>query len=48
VKALDVMTRMYLSPEKLDESIAFYEHLFGVPTTLRFQYSEAHLELARE
>jgi hypothetical protein len=46
MKILQVFTRIYLEPGKLDQAIAFYECLFAERCQLRFQYPEAGLELA--
>ncbi|MBE3557727.1 MAG: VOC family protein [Ktedonobacteraceae bacterium] len=47
MKILEISPRIYLSPEKLDESIALYERLLGEKARLRFKYDEVNLELAQ-
>ncbi|MHB1390020.1 MAG: VOC family protein [Thermoleophilia bacterium] len=44
MKILNVLTRVYLSPEELDRTLAFYEELFGEKCRRRFKY--AGIELA--
>ena len=46
MKILGVLTRIYLSPSELDNTISFYKALFGEKCRMRFQYPEAELELA--
>ncbi len=41
-----MLTRIYLAPADLDETVAFYEKIFGVKCDQRFEYAEAGLELA--
>jgi len=41
-----VLTRVYLRPDALGPTIAFYEGLFGEACRLRFPYPAVHLELA--
>lgn len=41
-----VLTRIFVDSTGLDNSIAFYENLFGEKCELRFKYSEKELELA--
>lgn len=40
------LTRIFIDSIELEESICFYEKLFGVKCALRFKYSEKALELA--
>lgn len=47
MKIQRVLTRVYISPDDLEQSIAFYEQLFGEKSNLRFKYPEADLELAQ-
>jgi hypothetical protein len=47
MKVLQTLVRIYLSPEALDPTLAFYEGLFREKCRLRFVYSAAHLELAQ-
>lgn len=47
MKILDVLTRVYLPPDTLEQAITFYEGLFGQPCRLRFTYAAARLELAQ-
>lgn len=47
MKVLDALTRVYLPPDCLDSTIAFYEALFGETCRLRFSYPAVHLELAQ-
>lgn len=44
MKILQVITRLYLSREQLEASIAFYESLFGERSRLRESYPEAGIE----
>ena len=44
MKILQVITRLYLSREQLEASVAFYETLFGERSRLRETYPEAGLE----
>src|SRR5690242_12787623 len=46
MKILRILTRVYTSPDNLDQTIAFYEQLFGEKSNLRFKYPEVGLELA--
>jgi predicted enzyme related to lactoylglutathione lyase len=46
MKVLRVLTRVYLSPADLNETVKFYEKLFGVKCDLRLKYAEVGLELA--
>lgn len=46
MKILEVLTRIYISPEDLDGVIVFYEHIFGKKCRLRFKYHEVGLEFA--
>jgi len=39
-----VLNRIYV--KQIDQAIVFYEKLFGVKTSLRFDYKEKNLELA--
>ena len=41
-----VLTRIFIDPAELDESVAFHEKLFGEKCTLRFKYPQKELELA--
>lgn len=47
MRVLDVLTRVYLRPDALAPTIAFYESLFGETCRLRFSYAAVHLELAQ-
>lgn len=47
MKVLRTMARLYLHPEDLDATIAFYEELLGETSQLRFTYPAAGLELAQ-
>ena len=47
MKVLQTLVRIYLSPEALDPSLAFYEGLFRKKCRLRFVHSAARLELAQ-
>lgn len=47
MKILKILTRIYLSSDQLETSVAFYEALFGERCGVRFNYPEAHLELAQ-
>lgn len=44
---LNVLVRIYLRTEQLEETIAFYEALLGEKSHVRFKYPEAGLELAQ-
>lgn len=46
MKVIKVMTRIFLEPELLTETISFYENLFGEKCDVRFNYEEYKLELA--
>jgi predicted enzyme related to lactoylglutathione lyase len=46
VKIDQVLTRIFIPPSEFDESIRFYENLFGCKRDTRFHYSEKGLELA--
>lgn len=46
MKVIRVMTRIFLEPELLTETISFYENLFGEKCDVRFKYEEYKLELA--
>jgi len=46
MKVIRVMTRIFLEPELLTETISFYENLFGEKCDVRFRYDEYKLELA--
>jgi predicted enzyme related to lactoylglutathione lyase len=46
VRVLEVLIRVFVSPEHLEDTISFYERLFGKKARLRFSYPEAELELA--
>jgi hypothetical protein len=43
---LRVLTRIYVAPGRLDDTIAFYERLLAQPCRLRFEYPAVGLELA--
>lgn len=45
MKTLSVLSRIYV--EKLEGAIEFYETLLGEKCSLRFEYREKRLELAR-
>jgi predicted enzyme related to lactoylglutathione lyase len=45
MKVLRVLTRIYLSPADLNETVEFYEKLFGIKCDLRLKYAEVGLEL---
>jgi predicted enzyme related to lactoylglutathione lyase len=47
MKIQQVLTRIYLSREELEASVAFYESLFRERSLVRFAYPEAGLELAQ-
>lgn len=47
MKVLKVLSRIYLSPDMLDQTVSFYETTFGEPCPLRFEYPEMGLELAQ-
>lgn len=47
MKVLQTLVRIYLSPEALDPTLAFYEDLFREKCRLRFVHSAARLELAQ-
>ena len=47
MKILQVLTRVYLSREQLEASIAFYESLFGERCGVRESYPEAGIEAAQ-
>jgi predicted enzyme related to lactoylglutathione lyase len=46
MQVLRSLTRVFLPPEALGRSIAFYETLSGEPARMRFVYPAAGLELA--
>jgi predicted enzyme related to lactoylglutathione lyase len=46
MKVIKVMTRIFLEPELLRDTISFYENLFGEKCDVRFSYDEYNLELA--
>lgn len=46
MKILGVLTRIYLSLSELDNTISFYEVLFGEECRMRFKHHEVGLELA--
>ena len=41
-----ILTRIFVDSTELENSIHFYEKLFGEKCELRFKYSEKELELA--
>jgi predicted enzyme related to lactoylglutathione lyase len=43
----NVLVRVYLRAEQLEESVALYEALLGEKSLARFKYPEAGLELAQ-
>jgi predicted enzyme related to lactoylglutathione lyase len=45
MKVLRVLARIYLDPADLNETVEFYEKLFGVECDLRLKYAEVGLEL---
>jgi predicted enzyme related to lactoylglutathione lyase len=47
MKVLNILTRIYLSGEQLETSVPFYESVIGAKCGVRFDYPEAHLELAQ-
>lgn len=47
MKVLQTLVRIYLSPEALNPTLAFYEDLFREKCRLRFAHSAARLELAQ-
>ena len=47
MKVLNVITRVYLQPNSLEPTIAFYEGLFCETCRLRFPYPAMRLELAQ-
>ena len=42
----EVLTRIFLNPSEMDNSIAFYEKLLRQKCKLRFKYPEKELDLA--
>lgn len=47
MKIYSVLTRIFLEPSQLSETVSFYEELLGEKCELRFKYPEKGLELAR-
>ncbi|TCS60952.1 VOC family protein [Varunaivibrio sulfuroxidans] len=47
MKVRGVLTRIFLEPSRLNETVSFYEDLLGEKCALRFEYPEKGLELAR-
>lgn len=47
MQILNILTRIFLSPDRMESAIAFYENLCGKKCNRRFTYSEAGLELAQ-
>ena len=47
MKILDVLIRVFIDPEELDTTIAFYEKIFCSKCKMRFQYPAVGLELAQ-
>jgi predicted enzyme related to lactoylglutathione lyase len=47
MKILQVLPRIYLNMEQLEETISFYEQLFDEKCRMRFKYPEVGLELAQ-
>ena len=43
----EVLFRLYVEPENLEQQILFYETVWGQRVSLRFRYPELHLELAK-
>lgn len=47
MKILQVLTRVYVSKEQLETSVAFYESLFGERCGIRESYPEVGIEAAQ-
>lgn len=47
MKIIEVLSRVYLQPDRLETTIGFYEALFGVRCQLRFVYHAKRLEVAQ-
>lgn len=47
MKILQVLTRVYVSRERLEASVVFYESLFGERCSMRVNYPEAGIEAAQ-
>ncbi|MBS0350161.1 MAG: VOC family protein [Proteobacteria bacterium] len=47
MKILKTLLRLYLKPDQLEDTIHFYETLFGEKNCLHFKYPELGLELAQ-
>ena len=46
MKVLNILSRLYVDPDDMESSIAFYEELLGEECSLRFSYELAGITLA--